>query len=984
MLVAAAAMAFVGCQKPEMIKPASQEVMLTFTSEKPAFDDETKTEWTGSTIQWSKGDKISVAYTVNSAWQNATGNASGDAKLYKSDELTAASATAQFNVSTYFKGTTEGTHVFYGVYPAPGETSFASAPVATVTVASNQNPKANSFDSSADLMIGVSDEYSSLPGENEKISLKWERLVAHAVISLTNINGITADEKIENITLTAQDDANLVGQQKVNLITKEVVKDNNAANVLKVGASNLAVADGSVSFWSCFLPETITSLNVVVETDKATYTRNISSCNLEFKKNARNTLSVKMNEAVREEKVVATDVVVDVLNRTLTGITSTTYTSWSDKTSVSSAVYAGQSAGGNESIQLRSINSNSGIVTTASGGFVKSVSVIWNSNTASGRTLNVYGSKSAYSAPTDLYDNTKAGTLLGTIVCGTSTELVVNGEYEFIGLRSASGAMYVTEIKVTWSNGSSDTPEVPDTTPSVELEFDELELSANEAEGEIEVIAKNIASIEVRALTEEGSQDESDWLVAEFDEENSCVTYSAEANETEVERTAFIEVYSNETEVERTAFIEVYCLDAEGNDIVAGVNVTQAGKVDVTDYPVGIASIYELVTTPNSGSTAPSPLDEFTVSLTDAVVTYVNGSSVFVEDATAGILIYKSGSGLAAGDKLNGVLSGKGYVRYGVCQITEFDMTNVTKETGAEIPCAEITIADLLSDYNTYLSRRVKIVGATVTDGVTGASDKNGAVNQNGSSVNLYNNNSSVNFVETEVVDFYAYPSYYSTTKQLATWEAPVTKKVATPIITCASNLVTITCGTPGASVFCSIDGGEYEAYSAAIEIDETVTVKAYAIKSGLTDSEVATQECEFVDLGSQPQTIDATLSFASTAQRTSQTTSQQTWEQNGIKLVNDKGSSSSNVADYSNPARFYKDSKLTISAPGNITKIVFVCNSSSYATALKSSITTGGTVTASGSNVTVVLSTPATSFVISKLSGGQVRMNSLTVTYEN
>ena len=965
MLVAAAAMAFIGCQKPEMIKPVtSQEVMLTFTSEKPAFDDETKTEWTGSTIQWSKGDKISVAYTVNGAWQNANGNASGDAKLYKSDELSAASATAQFNVSTYFKGTTEGTHVFYGVYPAPSETGFASAPVATVTVASNQNPKANSYDSGADLMIGVSDEYASRPGESEKISLKWERLVAHAVISLTNINGITAGEKVENITFTAQDAANLVGQQKVNLITKEVVKDNNAANVLKVGASNLAVADGSVSFWTCFLPETITSLNVVVETDKATYTRNIASCNLEFKKNARNTLSIKMNEAVREEKAVATDEVVDVLNRALTGITGTTYTSWSGKTSVSSAVYAGQSAGGNESIQLRSNNSNSGIITTASGGFVKSVSVIWNSNTSSGRTLNVYGSKSAYSAPTDLYNDTKSGTLLGTIVCGTSTELVVNGEYEFIGLRSVSGAMYVSEIKVTWSNGSSDTPEVPDTTPSVELEFDELELSANEAEGEIEVVAKNIASIEVRALTEEGSQDESDWLVAEFDEENSCVTYSAEANE---------------TEDERTAFIEVYCLDAEGNDIVAGVNVTQAGKVDVNELPVGIASIYDAIK-----SEVNTALDEFTVSLTNAVVTYVNGNSAFVEDATAGILIYKSGNGLAAGDKLNGVLSGKGYVRYGVCQITEFDMTNVTKETGAAIPCAEITVADLLSDYNTYLSRRVKIVGATVTDGATGVSDKNGAVNQNGSSINLYNNNSSVNFVETEVVDFYAYPSYYSSTKQLATWETPVTKKVATPVITCTNNLVTVTCGTPGASVFCSIDGGEYEAYSAAIEIDETVTVKAYAIKSGLTDSEVATQECEFVDLGSQPQTIDATLSFASTAQRTSQTTSQQTWEQNGIKLVNDKGSSSSNVADYSNPARFYKDSKLTISAPGNITKIVFVCNSSSYATALKSSITTGGTVTASGSNVTVVLSTPATSFVISKLSGGQVRMNSLTVTYEN
>ncbi len=571
MLVAAAATAFFSCQKQEVIAPeTSQEVMLTFSSEKPAFDDETKTEWTGETIQWSKGDKISVAYTVGGNWQNASGDASGDAKLYKSEALTAASTTAKFNVSTSFEGTTAGTHVFYGVYPAPAETGFANAPVATLTVASSQTPKANSFDPNGDLMIGVSNEYDSRPSEDETISLKWERIVAHAVISLKNINGLTADEKIENITLTAQEDANLVGQQKVNLITKEVVKDNATANVLKLGASNLAVNnEGGLSFWACFLPETITSLTVVVETDKATYTREISSCNLEFKQNARNTLSIKMGTAVREEKVVASDEVVDVLNRELTGINGTSYASWSDKTSVSNAVYAGQSAGGNESIQLRSNNSNSGIVTTTSGGFAKKVALTWESNTANGRTLNVYGSNSAYSAPTDLYDNAKAGTKLGTIVCGTSTELLIDGEYEYIGLRSSSGAMYISEIQITWSTAAV----VPDTTPSVKLETEELELTAEESDGTIEVDAKNIASIEVRALAEEETQDESDWLVAEYDESNSCVTYYAPANDSE--------------EV-RTAYIEVYCLDADGNEVVAGVNVTQEGKVVVdTNFEEG-------------------------------------------------------------------------------------------------------------------------------------------------------------------------------------------------------------------------------------------------------------------------------------------------------------------------------------------------------------------------------------------------------------
>ena len=465
MLVAAAAMAFFACQKPEVIEPeTSHEVMLTFSSEKPEFNDETKTEWNGETILWSKGDKISIAYTVNGTWQDASGDAaSGAAKLYKSEALNASASTAQFNVSTSFKGETEGTHVFYGVYPAPSSTDFNNAPSATLTVAPSQTPKADSFDPNGDLMVGVSNEFSSRPAEGETISLKWERLVAHAVISLKNINGLTADEKIENITLTAQDDANLVGQQKVNLITKEVVKDNATANVLKLGASNLAVKEGVLSFWACFLPETITSLTVVVETDKATYTREISSCNLEFKQNARNTLSIKMDTAVREEKVVASDEVVDILTRSITGATSTTYVDWSGKTLTSSAVYAGNSAGGNSSIQLRSDKSTAGIVTTTSGGFAKKVTVTWNSNTNSGRTLNVYGKTSAYTAATDLYNSSSRGDLLGTIVCGTSTELLIDGEYEYIGLRSSSGAMYISEIQITWSTAAV----VPDTTPAI-------------------------------------------------------------------------------------------------------------------------------------------------------------------------------------------------------------------------------------------------------------------------------------------------------------------------------------------------------------------------------------------------------------------------------------------------------------------------------------------------------------------------------------
>ena len=146
----------------------------------------------------------------------------------------------------------------------------------------------------------------------------------------------------------------------------------------------------------------------------------------------------------------------DVLDQSFTGITGTTYSNFT-KTGSSGTVYVGNCAGGNSSIQLRSSNSNSGIVTTNSVGKVKSITVVWNTSTMDNRTLNVYGKNSAYSAATDLYNASNQGTLLGTIVKGTSTSLTISGDYEYIGFRSASGAMYLASVTIVWETGGGTT-----------------------------------------------------------------------------------------------------------------------------------------------------------------------------------------------------------------------------------------------------------------------------------------------------------------------------------------------------------------------------------------------------------------------------------------------------------------------------------------------------------------------------------------------
>lgn len=124
-----------------------------------------------------------------------------------------------------------------------------------------------------------------------------------------------------------------------------------------------------------------------------------------------------------------------------------------------------------------------------------------------------------------------------------------------------------------------------------------------------------------------------------------------------------------------------------------------------------------------------------------------------------------------------------------------------------------------------------------------------------------------------------------------------------------------------------------------------------------------------------------STLTFDDKAKRTTFTSSQQIWVENGITLINDKAASTNAVADYAKPLRCYQGSKITVNADGGeISKIVFDCNSASYATDLKNSIGTTATVTVSSDKVTVTLD-DVTEFVIAKLTK-QVRMDSITVTY--
>ena len=132
---------------------------------------------------------------------------------------------------------------------------------------------------------------------------------------------------------------------------------------------------------------------------------------------------------------------------------STSYTEFSGVSKDSGAVYAGKTAKTSTgAIQLNNkANTGAGIWTTASGGNVSRVAVEWNSATASGRSVEIYGSATAL----DSYSAVKGATSLGTIDYGSATSLDITGAYAYVGILANGGALYLDSVTVDWGTAGS-------------------------------------------------------------------------------------------------------------------------------------------------------------------------------------------------------------------------------------------------------------------------------------------------------------------------------------------------------------------------------------------------------------------------------------------------------------------------------------------------------------------------------------------------
>lgn len=173
----------------------------------------------------------------------------------------------------------------------------------------------------------------------------------------------------------------------------------------------------------------------------------------------------------------------------------------------------------------------------------------------------------------------------------------------------------------------------------------------------------------------------------------------------------------------------------------------------------------------------------FAADLTDAVVTYVSGDYAYIQDASAAILVNKSGHGLIKGQKINGAVSGTVKTSYSIDQLTAIDLSAATVTEDGVIPAAAVkTLAEIKA--GDYDGKLVTVNGATVKTGMDNATS--GGVITDDDNVTTFNiiapNKLTLN--ATEEGNFTAFVSIYGgSTYRLNIYEASQfvkTRNVAT------------------------------------------------------------------------------------------------------------------------------------------------------------------------------------------------------------
>lgn len=246
------------------------------------------------------------------------------------------------------------------------------------------------------------------------------------------------------------------------------------------------------------------------------------------------------------------------------------------------------------------------------------------------------------------------------------------------------------------------------------------------------------------------------------------ITYTSDNEDVAVVTDGNVTVNTN---VEGTATIKA---EYKGNDKYAPSSATYTIKVIKA-----IASIADLKKELNK-----TPRN-FTLKLTDAVVSYTYGGRAYIQDATAGILLFiqKGTTPVTAGQKFNGFVNVAAQTFHSLPELTSWNpYSTMTTETTEELPLDVVSLEELKNNYDKYESCRVKVLGVTISKEFT---DRTGEISQNGAAIDLRAGDAQITVTRNDIADIIGFPGVYDFAKQLDVWEqsaiSPITVETLTP-----------------------------------------------------------------------------------------------------------------------------------------------------------------------------------------------------------
>ena len=155
----------------------------------------------------------------------------------------------------------------------------------------------------------------------------------------------------------------------------------------------------------------------------------------------------------------AQETATDELTATTLNVSTKSYQKFATKILSSGASYDGAAfidSNNPKGIQIRSKVDKglyTGIITSASGGTIKSITINFNSNNS--QALDIYGKNTAYTTAKDLFGSAAGELIKNVSNSKTAVTITPNKAYKFIGFKSNKGTIYIDKITIVWEKAAT-------------------------------------------------------------------------------------------------------------------------------------------------------------------------------------------------------------------------------------------------------------------------------------------------------------------------------------------------------------------------------------------------------------------------------------------------------------------------------------------------------------------------------------------------